>query len=153
MGKRRAVGRNYGMKYNSKGHKDRNRHSNGIKRSGQARLVYVFDMNHNIPTTWRWARGDCLKIVFFFAKKKKRKKVMFFFAKKNRVFFSIKSCIKRFQIIDKTTEDKMKQQPTSSKVWGRQNQPHEQIKQRFLGTPASFLARLCSVGAPERYLI
>ena len=29
------------MKYSRKGHKDRNRHKNGIKRSGQARLVYV----------------------------------------------------------------------------------------------------------------
>ena len=28
------------------------------KRSGQARLVYVFDVNRNIPITWRWARGD-----------------------------------------------------------------------------------------------
>ena len=31
----------YGMKYNRKGHKDRNRHKNRIERSGQARLVYV----------------------------------------------------------------------------------------------------------------
>ena len=29
------------MKYNRKGHKDRNRHKNEIKRSGQAPLVYV----------------------------------------------------------------------------------------------------------------
>ena len=29
------------MKYNWKGHKDRNRHKNRIRRSGQARLVYV----------------------------------------------------------------------------------------------------------------
>ena len=29
------------MKYRLKGHKDRNRHENRIKRSGQARLVYV----------------------------------------------------------------------------------------------------------------
>ena len=28
------------------------------KRSGQARLVYVKDINLNIPTTWRCARGD-----------------------------------------------------------------------------------------------
>ena len=28
------------------------------KRSGQARVVYVKDINRNIPTTWRWARGD-----------------------------------------------------------------------------------------------
>ena len=46
------------MKYCSKGHKDRNRHKNRIKRSGQARLVYVIDINHNIRTTWKWARGD-----------------------------------------------------------------------------------------------
>ena len=26
--------------------------------SEQARLVYVFGINHNIPTTWRWARED-----------------------------------------------------------------------------------------------
>ena len=38
------------MKYSLKGHKDRNRHKNKIKRSGQARLVYVKDINHKI----RW---------------------------------------------------------------------------------------------------
>ena len=38
MRKRRVVGRIYGMKYSWKGHKDRNRHKNRIKRSGQARL-------------------------------------------------------------------------------------------------------------------
>ena len=43
--KRRVVGRIYGMKYSWKGHKERNRHKNRIKRSGQARLVYVFDIN------------------------------------------------------------------------------------------------------------
>ena len=37
--------------------KDRNRHKNRIKRSGQARLVYVWDINRNIPTTRRWAAG------------------------------------------------------------------------------------------------
>ena len=48
--KRRAVGRMIGMKYSGKGHKDRNRHKNRIeKRSGQARLVYVKDINRNIP--------------------------------------------------------------------------------------------------------
>ena len=41
-----------------KGPEERNRHKNRIKRSGQARLIYVFDINHNIPTTWRWAHGD-----------------------------------------------------------------------------------------------
>ena len=37
---------------------DRNRYKNSIKRSGQARLAYVTDINCNIPATWRWARGD-----------------------------------------------------------------------------------------------
>ena len=48
----------YGMKYSWKGHKDRKRHKHRIKRSGQARLVYVININRNIPTTWRKARGD-----------------------------------------------------------------------------------------------
>ena len=39
--KRRVVGRIYGIKCDGKGHKDRNRHENRIKRGGQARLVYV----------------------------------------------------------------------------------------------------------------
>ena len=39
--KRRAVRRIYGMKYSWTGHKDRNRHKNRIKSSGQAWLVYV----------------------------------------------------------------------------------------------------------------
>ena len=51
----------YGMKYSWKGYKDRNRHKNRMKRSGQSRLVYVKNINHNIPTTWRWAGGDCRK--------------------------------------------------------------------------------------------
>ena len=34
-----------------KDHKDRNRQKNRIKRSGQVRLVYVNDMNRNIPAT------------------------------------------------------------------------------------------------------
>ena len=38
---RRVVRRIYGTKYSSKGLKDRNRHKNRIKRSGQAQLVYV----------------------------------------------------------------------------------------------------------------
>ena len=53
--KRRVVRRIYGMKYSWKGHKDRNTYKNRMKRSGQARLVYVTDINRNIPTTWRWA--------------------------------------------------------------------------------------------------
>ena len=55
------------MKYSWKGHKDRNRHKNRIKikirikRIGQARLVYVTDINRNIPTMWRWACRDQLR--------------------------------------------------------------------------------------------
>ena len=30
------------------------------KTSGQARLVYVKNINRNTPTTWRWAHGDIL---------------------------------------------------------------------------------------------
>ena len=51
MRKWRVVGRIYGIKYSFKGHKNRNRNENRIKRSGQARLVYVKDINCNIPTT------------------------------------------------------------------------------------------------------
>ena len=60
MRKRRVVGRIYGMKYSWKGHKDtRNRQKNRKKkRSGQAGLVYIKNVNRNGPTTWRWARGD-----------------------------------------------------------------------------------------------
>ena len=46
------------MKYSWMGHKNRNRHKNWVKRSGQAQLVYVIDINRNIPTTWRGARID-----------------------------------------------------------------------------------------------
>ena len=53
-----VVGRIYEMKYGWKGHKDRNRHKNRIKRNGQTRLVYVKDITRNVPTTWRWASGD-----------------------------------------------------------------------------------------------
>ena len=42
--KRRVVGRIHGMKYSWKGYKDRNRHKIRIKRSGQARVVYVKDI-------------------------------------------------------------------------------------------------------------
>ena len=52
------VGRIYGMKYKWKGHRDRNRHKNRVKRSGQPKLVYVKDINRNTPTTWRWAPGE-----------------------------------------------------------------------------------------------
>ena len=50
MRKRRVVGRIYGIKYSWKGHIDRNRHENTIKRrNGQARLVYVDNIDRNIP--------------------------------------------------------------------------------------------------------
>ena len=58
MRKRRVVGRIYGMKYSWKGHKDRNRHKNRINGSGPVGLVYVKNVNRNIPTTWRLAHGD-----------------------------------------------------------------------------------------------
>ena len=58
MKKRGAVGKIYGMKYSRKGHKDRNRHKNRIKRSGKTRLVYVKNTNHSIPTMRRCARGN-----------------------------------------------------------------------------------------------
>ena len=35
------------MKYSRKSHKYRNRHKNRIKRSGQAQLNYVIDINRN----------------------------------------------------------------------------------------------------------
>ena len=46
------------MKYSWTGHKDRSRHKYRIERSGQARLVYVKDIDRNIPTTWSLVRGD-----------------------------------------------------------------------------------------------
>ena len=49
------------MKYSWKGHKVRNSHKNRIKRSGQAWLPNVKNISRNIPTTWRWARGDNFK--------------------------------------------------------------------------------------------
>ena len=49
--KRRYAGRIYEMKFSGKGLKNRNRHKNRIQRSGQAELVYVKGINHNIPTT------------------------------------------------------------------------------------------------------
>ena len=58
MRKQRVVGRMYGMKYSWKGHKDRNRHKSRMKRRGQARLVYIKDINRKIPTRKRWARQD-----------------------------------------------------------------------------------------------
>ena len=58
--KLRVVGRIYEMKYSWKGHKDRNRHKNRIKRSGQARLVYSVSSRYkqraalrNTRPTWQ----------------------------------------------------------------------------------------------------
>ena len=51
MRKQRVVGRIHGMKIQLKGLKDRNRHENRVERTGQARLVYVKDINCNIPAT------------------------------------------------------------------------------------------------------
>ena len=48
------------MKYSRKGHKHRKRHKNKIIMSGQARLVYVININRNIPTKWRWDCGNSL---------------------------------------------------------------------------------------------
>ena len=50
------------MKHSWKGHKDRNRHKNRIKRSGQAQLVYVEDINCKIPTTWSRTRGELKRV-------------------------------------------------------------------------------------------
>ena len=58
MRKQKVVGRIHEMKYSWKGQKDKTRHKNTIKRNGQARLVYVSDINRNIPTTWRWTHVD-----------------------------------------------------------------------------------------------
>ena len=46
------------MKYSWEGYKDRNRHKNIIKWSGQAWLAFVKNISRNIPTSWRWARWD-----------------------------------------------------------------------------------------------
>ena len=56
------------MKYSSKGHKDRNRHKNRIKRSRQARLVYVKRHKQEHPhhvkvSSWGWLPtvwGPCM---------------------------------------------------------------------------------------------
>ena len=49
MRKWRVVGRIYGLKYSWKGHNDRNKHKKKMKRGGQTQLVYVTDININIP--------------------------------------------------------------------------------------------------------
>ena len=43
------VAKIYGMKYSRKSYKDRNRHKNRIKMGWQAQLVYVKNINCNIP--------------------------------------------------------------------------------------------------------
>ena len=53
-----SCGENLRNEIQLKRHKDRNRLKNRIKRSGQARLVCVKNINSNIPTTWMEARGD-----------------------------------------------------------------------------------------------
>ena len=45
------------MKYSWKGHKDKNRHKNRIERSGQARLVYVKDINREVELAWTHIRA------------------------------------------------------------------------------------------------
>ena len=52
------------MKYSWKGHKDRNKHKNRIKRGGQARLVCIKNINRNITTTWRGTYRDGLKVTW-----------------------------------------------------------------------------------------
>ena len=63
MGKGRVVGGLSGMKYSWKSHEDRNTHKNRIQRSeGVGKLGwFISDINHNIPITWRWARGDIIR--------------------------------------------------------------------------------------------
>ena len=47
------------LEWNSwKGHRDRNRHKNRIKRSEQARVVHIKDINCSIPARRRWGHGD-----------------------------------------------------------------------------------------------
>ena len=58
MRERNVVVRIYGMKYSWKGHKAGNRRKDRIKRSGQARLVFVKDISRNLSTMWRWTGGD-----------------------------------------------------------------------------------------------
>ena len=58
MRKRRVVGRIYEIKYCWKDHKDRHKNRIFKKKIGQARFVYLEDIDRNIPITWRWARED-----------------------------------------------------------------------------------------------
>ena len=71
--KRRVVERIYEMGYRWKGHKDRNRHKNRIKRTGKARLVYIremYDVHREEPQPSFWllflatAAKLCNKCVF-----------------------------------------------------------------------------------------
>ena len=55
--KQRLVRRIYEMKYSWKGQKDRNRHLTEQKGAGKLGW-FMSNINRNIPTTWRWARGD-----------------------------------------------------------------------------------------------
>ena len=52
MGKRRVVGRIYGMKYCGKGHKDRNRHKNRIKRVGMLGWCMSEHPHHEKVCPW-----------------------------------------------------------------------------------------------------
>ena len=58
MRKHKLFGRIYGMKCSWKGHKNKNRHKNRIKRSVRVQMVDVFYINHNILATWGLAHGD-----------------------------------------------------------------------------------------------
>ena len=64
--KRRVVGRIYRIKCSWQGHKDKNRRKIWIKRSGQARLVYVKDIDRAIPPReggpvgMCWGAEECL---------------------------------------------------------------------------------------------
>ena len=59
------------MEYHWNSHKDSKRHKNRIlkKKSGQAGLVYVWNINHNIPTMWGWShrvlQPDALQVLYF----------------------------------------------------------------------------------------
>ena len=48
--KRRVVGRIYGMKYSSRGHRDRNRHKKRIKKEWASSVGLCKNINRNIPT-------------------------------------------------------------------------------------------------------
>ena len=66
---RKRVGRIYGLKYSWQGHKERNRHKHGIKRSGRARLVYVKAQPQHLlhpMAVWRWNwKREAIKAVLY----------------------------------------------------------------------------------------